>query len=98
MTEVMAFSKSNDARQWAHCLFLHTLGSQDRKEREILLETEELKKVFKGKTAVEGASLYLDKGESVGLLGPNGAGKSTTDRKSTRLNSSHVKISYAVFC
>src|SRR5690606_41638785 len=24
--------------------------------------------------------------------------KSTTDRKSTRLNSSHVKISYAVFC
>ena len=43
-----------------------------------MLETEELKKVFKGKTAVEGASLYLDKGESVGLLGPNGAGKSTT--------------------
>src|SRR5207302_11178105 len=25
-------------------------------------------------------------------------GKETTDRKSTRLNSSHVKISYAVFC
>src|SRR5690606_42048095 len=24
--------------------------------------------------------------------------ESTTDRKSTRLNSSHVKISYAVFC
>lgn len=43
-----------------------------------MLETEELRKVFKGKTAVEGASLYIDKGESVGLLGPNGAGKSTT--------------------
>lgn len=43
-----------------------------------MLETEELKKVFKGKVAVEGASLYLDKGEAVGLLGPNGAGKSTT--------------------
>src|SRR5690349_22233815 len=28
------------------------------------------------------------------LLGPNGA----IDRKSTRLNSSHVEISYAVFC
>src|SRR5436309_8722264 len=26
------------------------------------------------------------------------AGTSTVDRKSTRLNSSHVKISYAVFC
>lgn len=43
-----------------------------------MLETEELKKVFKGKVAVEGANLYLDKGEAVGLLGPNGAGKSTT--------------------
>ncbi|MDN7228798.1 ABC transporter ATP-binding protein [Planococcus sp. N064] len=43
-----------------------------------MLETEELKKVFKGKVAVEGADLYLDKGEAVGLLGPNGAGKSTT--------------------
>src|SRR5690606_41384523 len=27
-----------------------------------------------------------------------GHGPSRTDRKSTRLNSSHVKISYAVFC
>src|SRR5690606_40943261 len=27
-----------------------------------------------------------------------GASRSTLDRKSTRLNSSHVKISYAVFC
>src|SRR5690606_14568261 len=30
------------------------------------------------------------------LLGSHGAGD--LDRKSTRLNSSHVKISYAVFC
>jgi len=43
-----------------------------------VLETVELRKVFKGKTAVEEVSLYLDKGESVGLIGPNGAGKSTT--------------------
>src|SRR5436309_7629129 len=27
-----------------------------------------------------------------------GIGRSVEDRKSTRLNSSHVKISYAVFC
>src|SRR5690606_26689103 len=33
---------------------------------------------------------YIIKGESVV--------KDATDRKSTRLNSSHVKISYAVFC
>src|SRR5690606_41108685 len=29
---------------------------------------------------------------------PNGDGINDKDRKSTRLNSSHVKISYAVFC
>src|SRR5437773_6568895 len=27
-----------------------------------------------------------------------GSGRPTTDRKSTRLNSSHITISYAVFC
>jgi ABC-2 type transport system ATP-binding protein len=43
-----------------------------------MLETIELRKVFKNKTAVDNVNLYLDQGESVGLLGPNGAGKSTT--------------------
>src|SRR5690606_41434388 len=32
------------------------------------------------------------------LLRPKGAVELDGDRKSTRLNSSHVKISYAVFC
>src|SRR5690606_40272078 len=32
------------------------------------------------------------------ICGSTGEGVSLTDRKSTRLNSSHVKISYAVFC
>src|SRR2546429_3135111 len=33
------------------------------------------------------------------VVGPNGSGKSNfIDRKSTRLNSSHGYISYAVFC
>lgn len=43
-----------------------------------MLETEGLTKTYKGKEAVKGISLFLNKGESVGLLGPNGAGKSTT--------------------
>src|SRR5436309_12297899 len=33
-----------------------------------------------------------------GYVRANGNGSLTIDRKSTRLNSSHVKISYAVFC
>ncbi len=43
-----------------------------------MLETKQLRKTFKSSVAVEGVSLYLEEGESVGLLGPNGAGKSTT--------------------
>lgn len=43
-----------------------------------MLETEELRKVYKGTAAVDSVNLFLEKGESVGLLGPNGAGKSTT--------------------
>src|SRR5690348_17978594 len=44
------------------------------------------------------------RGEHVGgraggdLLGERGAGAEREDRKSTRLNSSHPSISYAVFC
>src|SRR5256885_6682319 len=62
--------------------------------------------------AVEGVTFRCQPGQIYGLLGANGAGKSTTlrmlatilepsdgtDRKSTRLNSSHLVISYAVFC
>src|SRR5215211_8743478 len=36
-------------------------------------------------------------GGPVGQI-PNGSRSATTDRKSTRLNSSHTVISYAVFC
>src|SRR5699024_11667892 len=37
-------------------------------------------------------------GHLLGKLGDFLAARLTTDRKSTRLNSSHVSISYAVFC
>src|SRR5690242_21108247 len=44
----------------------------------------------------------MNVGVAVGALGANvrkhGLGMAARDRKSTRLNSSHMSISYAVFC
>src|SRR5690606_40843088 len=49
-----------------------------------------------GKVAAHGVDDGLPFGFPV--LGLHAAAHTNTDRKSTRLNSSHVKISYAVFC
>ena len=43
----------------------------------MILEVKDLKKIYRGKIAVNGLSFGLKKGEVVGLLGPNGAGKTT---------------------
>src|SRR5690242_21487628 len=47
------------------------------------------------RTAVGGA---LQRSCGAALLGGPGATDCRSDRKSTRLNSSHMSISYAVFC
>src|SRR5690606_41931518 len=61
-----------------------------------IISVSNLSKTYgSGFKALKGINLDINRGEIFALLGPNGAGK---DRKSTRLNSSHVKISYAVFC
>src|SRR3712207_8842042 len=68
-------------------------------------------KAFGPVAALEDVSLRASARETVAIVGPSGCGKSTLlelvcglaepdrgDRKSTRLNSSHANISYAVFC
>jgi ABC-2 type transport system ATP-binding protein len=43
-----------------------------------IIATEELTKVYKGRTAVDHLSFSVEEGEIFGFLGPNGAGKTTT--------------------
>ena len=45
---------------------------------EIMIETRNLTKRYREKTAVDHLDLTVRKGEVFGLLGPNGAGKTTT--------------------
>ena len=45
-----------------------------------MIEVSELTKRYPGRTAVNGISFTVARGEIVGFLGPNGAGKSTTMR------------------
>ena len=45
-----------------------------------VVDVQGLTKRFGGKTAVDGVSMTLERGEIVGFLGPNGSGKTTTIR------------------
>lgn len=47
---------------------------------DIALQTENLTKRFKGRTAVDRLTIRVARGDIYGFLGPNGAGKSTTLR------------------
>ncbi|MFC5456327.1 LPS export ABC transporter ATP-binding protein [Prosthecobacter fluviatilis] len=47
-------------------------------DKNTLLHTEGLKKVYDGRAVVNGVDIEVKTGEIVGLLGPNGAGKTTT--------------------
>lgn len=50
-----------------------------------MLKTENLTKKFGDKTAVDGLSLHVEKGDIFGFIGHNGAGKTTTIKCATGL-------------
>jgi ABC-2 type transport system ATP-binding protein len=45
-----------------------------------MIEVEDLRKAYGKRTAIDGISFRVEKGEILGFLGPNGAGKTTTMR------------------
>ncbi len=47
-------------------------------DREVMVETVELRKEFDGVIAVDDLNLQLERGDIFGFIGPNGAGKTTT--------------------
>ena len=62
---------------------------------EAVIEIEALTKSYGSKTAVDGLSMTVMKGEIYGLIGPNGAGKSTTIEcllGTKKMDSGRVKV------
>src|SRR5690625_6236639 len=69
---------------------LEQFEAVDEKRRELIAKTEELK-AKRNQVSKEIATLKREKQDADAVI-------KEIDRKSTRLNSSHVAISYAVFC
>lgn len=56
------------------------MGARRAADNQAMIKAQNLTKIYSGRTALDGISFEVRRGEMVGLLGPNGAGKSTTMR------------------
>jgi ABC-2 type transport system ATP-binding protein len=65
---------------WLSVPFFSYTPRQVLMSEQPMIEVVDLTKRYTGRTAVDGISFTVARGEIVGLLGPNGAGKSTTMR------------------
>src|SRR5213594_5014010 len=54
------------------------ISSPPKAKVETVLTTDQLVKVYGGRTVVNGVNMHVGASEIVGLLGPNGAGKTTS--------------------
>src|SRR4029079_1829396 len=54
------------------------IGAPTAEKAGTVLGTDQLVKIYSGRSVVDGINLTVKAGEIVGLLGPNGAGKTTT--------------------
>src|SRR5436309_11725718 len=75
----------------------HDYAIQEKVEAGIALVGTEVKALREGRANLRDSFASVDRGQVV-LHHCHISPYSHGDRKSTRLNSSHVKISYAVFC
>src|SRR5690606_41030102 len=71
-------------------LFRSSIMNRKEESHMTVVKAMGVSKQYGPLTAIDQLSLHIDGHKLIGLVG--------RDRKSTRLNSSHVKISYAVFC
>ncbi len=55
-------------------------NANDNQNKELIIQTKDLTKKYRGRAAVDHLSLEIAKGDIYGFLGPNGAGKTTTIR------------------
>lgn len=60
-------------------------NTDDPGNRDMVLRTDNLVKIYGRRTVADHVSIYVTQGETVGLLGPNGAGKTTTFYMTTGL-------------
>src|SRR5438874_4979322 len=84
-------------RQPRSTLFPYTTLFRSYEQVQITAVTDDLLFPLNGLVALLGVDVYEDSERNLLVIQSRDASQSR-DRKSTRLNSSHVEISYAVFC